>query len=367
MPDPVAVVDCLTVRIAVVVVLFPRRSAMTSTFPTLPSVGPVSGPPREVPPPSGGRGPRVVSLLGSWADPAAKAAWGLLAGHVLALLFGLAGLLIAIPNSHLWADSELGVETYNFGMKYGGATHILFGAAAVFALGVLAVGLWRTALFFVAAVVLSAGSELVGTGTGWPFGNYEYTDYLGYRLLDRVPFTIPLSWFYMGLASYLLARVVVAMVGRRLGPVGKTGWTVGLGVWFVVVWDLVLDPAMAHEDLSVKFWEWHETGPYFGMPIQNYLGWAFTAALYMGLSRLLWGREADPTRYAVALPAGIYVANIVFASALSLSVGLWLPVVLAVALGVLPVLIAWRIRRTTPPTRPLVPSLGGSTWAPSGR
>jgi putative membrane protein len=310
---------------------------MTFASPSAPTAGQVA-PGRPASPPSapvdGPAGaPRVISLFGAWARGPARLAWGLLLGHIFALSFGLAGLLIAIPNSHLWADSELGIETYNFGMKYGGSLHIIFGAAAVFALGVLAVGLWRTAVFFALAVGLSASSELIGTGTGWPFGNYEYTDYLGYRLLDRVPFTIPLSWFYMGLTSYLLGRVVVAIVGRRLGPVGKTAWTVGLGVWFIVVWDLVLDPAMAHEGLAVTFWEWHETGPYFGMPIQNYLGWAFTAFLFMGLSRALWGREVDPTTYPVALPAGVYLANIVFASALSLSVGLWLPVLLAARRG----------------------------------
>lgn len=299
----------------------------------------------------------AISLFGSLASPSAKAAWAFLGGHVAALIFGLLGLLVAIPNSHLWADSELGRRTFDFGMRYGGATHILFGAACAFTLGILVLGLWRTAVFFVLSTGISAASELIGTGTGWPFGNYEYTDYLGYRLLDRVPFTIPLSWFYMGLACYLFARVVVAIVGHRLGQTGKTLWTVGLGTYFVIVWDLVLDPAMAHEDLSVKFWEWHETGPYFGMPLQNYVGWGLTALAYMGLSRLIWRAEADPTKIPVMLPALLIVANLIFASVLSLSVGLWVPVVLSFALTALPVWWFIRIRRQTPADQPLRESL----------
>ncbi len=62
-----------------------------------------------------------------------------------------------------------------------------------------------------------------------------------------------------------------------------------------MVWDLVLDPAMAHESLPVTFWVWNQTGPYFGMPVQNFAGWAGTALLFMGLEPLAvgdatWGR-----------------------------------------------------------------------------
>ena len=267
-----------------------------------------------------------------------RASWGLLAGHVMALVFGLGGLLIALPNPELWADSATGRDVFDFGMTYAGSMHIIFGAAAVFALGVMALGWAKTAVFFVLSTGISLGSELVGTGTGWPFGNYEYTDFLGYQVLGRVPFTIPLSWFYMGLACYLAGVSLARLIGRRW-RVGTTALSIGLGVWFLVVWDMVLDPAMAHEDLLVQFWTWSETGPYFGMPAQNYIGWAATGLIYMVLSRLVWRRDPDPTAYPAAIPALVYVANIVFASALSFSVGLWQPVVIAVTLALLPVVL----------------------------
>jgi uncharacterized membrane protein len=203
-------------------------------------------------------------------------------------------------------------------------------------------------IFFVCAVGLSLASELIGTGTGWPFGNYEYTSYLGYKVLDRVPFTIPLSWFYMGLSSYLLGRTAASMLGTRVGPIGRSSVAIGLGVWFLVVWDMVLDPAMAHADLAVMFWVWHQSGPYFGMPVQNYLGWAATGALFMMVSRLLWRCDPDPRRYPAVLPAIIYAANIVFASALSLSVGLWQPIVLTLTLIAAPVVLLLLNRNDAP-------------------
>lgn len=264
-----------------------------------------------------------------------KATRLLVLAHLVALGFGLGGLLIALPNPELWADSKLGRETYEFGMEYAGSLHIVLGAAAMFAFGVKILGWTRTGIFFVVSYGVSLSSELIGTGTGWPFGNYEYTSFLGYKILDHVPFTIPLSWFYMGLASYLLARAVV--VRRGWGPTEPLA--LGLGVWLLIVWDLVLDPAMAHEDLAVRFWEWNETGPYFGMPIQNYVGWAATGLLFMAISRGLWGDVPTLDRSSAWVPLAIYVANTVFAMALSASVDLYIPIALSVVLGLLPALL----------------------------
>src|ERR671938_555290 len=92
----------------------------------------------------------------------------LLVAHAAALAFGLAGMLIALPNPQLWASSPLGVRTFSFGMQYAGSLHIVLGALASLAFGGAAIGWRRTLVFFVAACGLSLGSELVGTGTGWP-------------------------------------------------------------------------------------------------------------------------------------------------------------------------------------------------------
>jgi putative membrane protein len=197
---------------------------------------------------------------------------------------------------------------------------------------------------------------LIGTGTGWPFGNYEYTSFLGPKVLDQVPFTIPLSWFYLGFVAYLLGRNLAARIGGR-----QTLWTVAIGVWLLTAWDLVLDPAMAHPSLSVQFWTWHETGPFFGMPIQNLVGWSVTGLAYMGISRLLWGSEIAPlTPAMIRFPFVVYAANLVFAMVLSLSAGLWAPVILALVAGMLPASLCLRDRGQAT----LEPH-GSGRWRPS--
>lgn len=252
--------------------------------------------------------------------------------HLFALVFGLIGMLVMIPNPQIWVGSPAGVQVFTWGMQYAGALHILLGAAAMAAIGVACLGWRRTFVFLAISTTLSLSAELFGTATGWPFGGYSYTTGLGFKILDRVPYTIPLSWFYMGFASYLLAG---AIVGSR-GLVPRATWSVLLGAWFLTVWDLVLDPSMAHESLPIKFWEWHEGGAYFGMPVQNFLGWFATGTVFIGLSRLLWSQDVGPDDVPAWIPLGVYAANLLFAMVISASVGLWIPIVAAILLGLVP-------------------------------
>jgi uncharacterized membrane protein len=264
----------------------------------------------------------------------------LFVAHLTALIFGLVGILIMLPHPSLWASDPNAVKVFDWSMKYAGATHILLGATTMLVVGIGTIGWRKTGIFFVVSCGLSLSSELIGTGTGWPFGNYEYTSFLGYKVLDRVPFTIPLSWFYMGLASYLLGSLIATRFDGR----HRTAWSLALGVWFLTVWDLVLDPAMAHHSLHVQFWVWNETGPYFEMPIKNLAGWSITGLVFMALSRLLWRSNVDATSKQLRLPLAVYAVNLAFAMVLSAGVGLWIPIVLSAALGLLPATLAMRAK-----------------------
>ncbi len=270
-------------------------------------------------------------------------AWTLLIGHATAAVFGLVGILIALRHPELWAGTGSGESMFSFGMRYGGLLQIALGAAAVFAFGIRALGLRRTTIFFVAATVCSLGAELLGTGTGWPFGAYAYGDALGPKIMERVPIAIPLSWFSLGLTSFVLARLAY----RRRGTHAGAGASIALGVWFFVAWDLVLDPAMASRDLAIRFWTWHQDGPFFGMPLQNLAGWAATAALFMTISRGLSGPEPAIDHVPARFPIVMYAINLAFAMTLAASAGLWLPIVMALALGLVPALVLTQPAPTT--------------------
>lgn len=261
----------------------------------------------------------------------------LFALHLLALFFGLLGLLVALPHPQLWSGSALAARIFAFGMSHGGTTHILFGAATMLAFGACTIGARQTLVFFAAGTLLPLGAELLGTGTGWPFGGYAYTDFLGAKIAGRVPYSVPLSWFYMGFACYLLARLIVAR-----GPARHAWPAIVLGAWLLMAWDLTLDPALASAAMPIRFWTWHEHGPYFGMPLRNLAGWFGTGLAFMALARLLWRGEPVAARIPRWLPFGVYVANVLWAMALSSSAGLWPATLAALALGLVPASLVWR-------------------------
>lgn len=264
-------------------------------------------------------------------------AWALVVLHGLALALGLFGLLVALPHPQLFAGNAPAMAFYAHAMNDTGGTGIFLGAAAMLAFGIQRLGVRRTLLFFIAATVISAAAELTGTKTGWPFGGYEYTSFLGPKLFGRVPAAIPLSWFYMGFASLILADAIVD---------GRRGWSIVLGTWLLVTWDLVLDPSMAAPNLQyIHFWIWHETGPYFGMPLRNLAGWFGTGLLFIAAGRSAWNEVRAPSVPA-ALPYAVYAINVIWSMILSVAAGMWPTAIAAIVVSLLPAALAFRgVRR----------------------
>jgi putative membrane protein len=270
---------------------------------------------------------------------AMRAAVVFLTLHVLALALGMFGLVSAVPNSAQFAGNPYAMAFYGWAIVNTGTVDILTGALAMLAFGIATLGLGRTLLFFVAATVISASAELTGTKTGWPFGGYEYTGFLGFELAGRVPYTVPLSWFYMGFASFLLASKIVQQTRSK----NETLWSIVLGAWLLMAWDLVLDPAMASDKMTVMhFWVWKEHGAYFGMPLRNLAGWLGTGLTFIAVGRSVWRRPFDARTMVAWLPFTVYAVNVVWAMALSLTVGLWPTALAAIALSLLPAALALR-------------------------
>ncbi|GAC1310572.1 MAG: carotenoid biosynthesis protein [Vulcanimicrobiaceae bacterium] len=262
-----------------------------------------------------------------------------LALHVVALALGLFGLLSAVPNVAQFAGNPYAIAFYSWAIQNTGTVDIWTGTLAMIAFGIASIGPRRTLLFFLAATLISATAELTGTKTGWPFGGYEYTGFLGWRLAGRVPYTVPLSWFYMGFASFLLATKIV----QQTVPHRTTLWSIALGAWLLMAWDLVLDPAMASDKMSVMhFWIWKEHGAYFGMPLRNLAGWFGTGLVFIAVGRFVWTRAYDARTMTAWLPFAVYAVNVGWAMALSFSAGLWPTAIAAIALSLVPAAFALR-------------------------
>jgi putative membrane protein len=229
----------------------------------------------------------------------------------------------------------------SYGLIYANVGHVqvwaLWTVLAVFLLR--HVGLkWIPA--FLAVYAVSFLSEFLGTSYGIPFGGYEYSALLGPKWFDRVPWVIPLSWFTMAVPSFALARGV----GAARGPVARILFASAL----LVAWDLALDPAMS---ALTPYWIWSETGPYYGMPWMNLVGWYVTAALIMGaLTALRADRWID--RVSARWLSGFYGVNLLMPAGMLVAAGSWLGVVVTAGifavLGGIAVLTTQRVRGLVP-------------------
>ncbi|MBF2005202.1 gamma-carotene 1'-hydroxylase CruF [Chlorogloeopsis fritschii PCC 9212] len=268
-----------------------------------------------------------------------------LIGHIVSMVFGLVGILLVVPHPELIMSlSEVGQTAMQWSMAGGGVVYMILGTAAValYAYRTLGLRLWLA--FMLPAIFISLTSELLGTSTGFPFGHYTYLSGLGYKIAGLVPFTIPLSWFYLGCASYLLARAGLE-VDKKPSLLRHAG-AVALGALLLTSWDFVLDPAMSQT--ALPFWYWHQPGAFFGMPYQNFVGWLGTGCVFMTVAALLWRNTPIHLQgWQLNLPLIVYLSNFAFATVMSLAAGFSIPVLLGLLLGTTPAVLLWWKAQTT--------------------
>lgn len=158
---------------------------------------------------------------------------------------------------------------------------------------------------------LSFGSEILGTLYGFPFGDYFYSEtLLGYRLFGHVPLVIPFSWFMMAVPSFAIAYAAF--------PKSRTK-VVLMGALLLTQWDVSLDPAMSY---LVPYWSWKVKGGFYGMPLQNWLGWYLTSVVLMAaMVGLRSERWIEPL--SMNWMRGFYVLNLFVPFGMLLVAGLW--------------------------------------------
>ena len=149
---------------------------------------------------------------------------------------------------------------------------------------------WERALRLLALVfIVSLLFESVGVATGWVYGPYHYTDKLGLKFLNLVPYLIPVAWFMMSYPSFVIADRLVPSVWNRWQRIFSVAAVDGLAM---TAWDLVMDPIM----VAGGNWVWDIKGAYFGIPMQNYWGWWLTIFTTFALYLWLSGKTARPAQ-----------------------------------------------------------------------
>ncbi|MDH3444717.1 MAG: carotenoid biosynthesis protein, partial [Deltaproteobacteria bacterium] len=236
-------------------------------------------------------------------------------GIVIASLLGY-GIFTSRPDLLAQVDPQARFFTWAFhGFAVG---NMLFGGLAMLA-DSLSRDRIRALLAFVVVYAVSLSSELLGTAYGVPFGPYSYTSLLGPKWFNLVPLLIPLSWFTMSWAVWVIARQRTRGISAIL-----------IGTALLLAWDLLLDPAMSR---VTSYWVWGEGGSYYGMPWSNLAGWAVTGLVLLALL----DRLVPEPRSGVKFSVWVYLVNFSLPLGFCILNGYWV----AVMAGVGSVCAAW--------------------------
>ncbi len=147
---------------------------------------------------------------------------------------------------------------------------VVLQASVVFSILAGSWGVQRTLVAAVVIMVFTLAAESIGSRTGLPFGEYQYTERLQPQI-GHVPLLIPLAWFMMVPSAWAVAD------GYRQ----KRWLFILVSAAALTAWDLLLDPQM----VTWELWQWANDGVYFGIPLSNYAGWLLVAGLLTGIMR----------------------------------------------------------------------------------
>ncbi len=117
--------------------------------------------------------------------------------------------------------------------------------------------------FLVAIIIFLGGFliELIGTKTGFLFGDYSYGTVLGWRFFG-VSVIIGVNWYALVLASANISRLLKLPIFFQ---------SVLAGILCVLL-DFIIEPVA----IKFGFWTWHAGE----IPIYNYITWFFFATIF---------------------------------------------------------------------------------------
>lgn len=121
--------------------------------------------------------------------------------------------------------------------------------------------------FIISSAIIFAGGwliELVGTKTGFPFGDYTYTRLLVPIVAD-VPLILGLNWVFLVYCSFIITSFI---------PAAKTIRALA-GAFLMTGYDLLLEPFAIHTGM----WAW-DGGK---VPLSNYIAWFVTSFIFIRL------------------------------------------------------------------------------------
>ncbi len=138
-------------------------------------------------------------------------------------------------------------------------------------------------IFFIITAAVAYLFENINVATGFPAGYYSYTSNLG---ILPVPFIIVFDYFAMGYLSWMLSHILTTNYFKVL-----KGFQIVIvpfiAAFIMVMWDLSMDPI---NSTVLNLYVWQNPGPYFGVPIMNFVAWFMVVFIFFQIFALYISR-----------------------------------------------------------------------------
>ncbi len=118
--------------------------------------------------------------------------------------------------------------------------------------------------------IFALGIETVGVLTGFPYGQFFYTDMFAYKLFDVTPIIVPFGWIPIVVGAYHLTQRF------SLGSIHKNYL---LFIVLILLTDAIVDPGA----VRLGMWGYAEGGVYYGVPVSNFFGWILSGTIAFAL------------------------------------------------------------------------------------
>ena len=126
--------------------------------------------------------------------------------------------------------------------------------------------------FMVICFFTGISVEIIGTSTGYLFGEYSYGKTLG-PTIKNVPWVIGINWIIIIYCSGIAVHMVLEKLSAKLetmtgapSPAVRYFSVISDGAILAVFFDWIMEPAA----IKLGYWQWHGTGQ---IPMYNYLCW----------------------------------------------------------------------------------------------
>ncbi|MBD3251246.1 carotenoid biosynthesis protein [Candidatus Uhrbacteria bacterium] len=133
---------------------------------------------------------------------------------------------------------------------------------------------------FLVSYVLITLFLMLGTYYGWPFGYFQYTDLLGYKLMGIVPWTLPIFWT-LAIAT-LLPLIRNLTTPRQDTKEHLFTWAFDVAIATTILF-LFIEPVLLATGIKLQA----QTSNLIGASVQSYLGIFITTFV---VTALLVGR-----------------------------------------------------------------------------